>query len=291
MMNDIEKEIKRLRIEEKLRNILFIKDAKKDSIQWGMNYITFAPSKRIRPLLLIESNLVFSPVDKDSYILACAIELVHTYSLVHDDLPCMDNDDLRRGVKTLHKVKDEAFALLVGDALLTRGVGILSKYSKKDILPKIINLLYEKSGDSGMIYGQILDIEGERKNLEIKAIKEINKRKTGALFELALMSGAINGQASQKDLINMERLGAAIGQIFQLQDDILDIKGNGRVLGKNIGSDEKNEKSSIPIIIGVQESKKMLFKYKDEAIKYIKNLPSNKDFFYKLLDFIIERKK
>ena len=292
MMNiEIEKEKKRLKIEKELKNILFFKDAKKDTIQWGMNYIAFSPSKRIRPLLLIESNLVFSPIDKDSYILACAIELIHTYSLTHDDLPCMDDDDLRRGVKTLHKIKNEAYALLVGDALLTRGFGILSKYSKKDILPKIIDIFYKKAGCSGMIYGQMLDIEGEGENLGIEAINEINRHKTGALFELALMSGAINGDASQKDLINIERLGAAIGYIFQLQDDILDIIGDDKVLGKRTGSDEKNKKSSIPLIIGVKESEKMLYKYMDQAIGYIKKLPSNRDFFYKLLDFIIKRKK
>ncbi|MCK4796537.1 MAG: polyprenyl synthetase family protein [Spirochaetes bacterium] len=288
-MKFIEREIKKLKIEEELRSLLFIKNTKKYSIEWGMNYITFSPSKRIRPLLLLESNLIFSSIDKDSYILASAIELIHTYSLVHDDLPCMDNDDIRRGVKTLHKMKDEAYALLVGDALLTRGFGILSKYSKKDILPQIIELFHKKAGYAGMIYGQILDMEGEGKNLEIEAINEINKHKTGALFELVLIIGAMNGKANYDDLENIKKLGTAIGYIFQLKDDVLDIIGDDKILGKKTRSDEKNKKSSIPLIIGVKESEKLLLKYKNLAIGYIENLSSNKDFFYRLIDFIIER--
>ncbi len=288
-MKFIEREIKKLKIEEELRSLLFIKNTKKYSIEWGMNYITFSPSKRIRPLLLLESNLIFSSIDKDSYILASAIELIHTYSLVHDDLPCMDNDDIRRGVKTLHKMKDEAYALLVGDALLTRGFGILSKYSKKDILPQIIELFHKKAGYAGMIYGQILDMEGEGKNLEIEAINEINKHKTGALFELVLIIGAMNGKANYDDLENIKKLGTAIGYIIQLKDDVLDIIGDDKILGKKTRSDEKNKKSSIPLIIGVKESEKLLLKYKNLAIGYIENLSSNKDFFYRLIDFIIER--
>ena len=288
-MKFIEREIKKLKIEEELRSLLFIKNTKKYSIEWGVSYITFSPAKRIRPLLLLESNLIFSSIDKDSYILASAIELIHTYSLVHDDLPCMDNDDIRRGVKTLHKMKDEAYALLVGDALLTRGFGILSKYSKKDILPQIIELFHKKAGYAGMIYGQILDMEGEGKNLEIEAINEINKHKTGALFELVLIIGAMNGKANYDDLENIKKLGTAIGYIFQLKDDVLDIIGDDKILGKKTRSDEKNKKSSIPLIIGVKESEKLLLKYKNLAIGYVENLSSNKDFFYRLIDFIIER--
>ncbi|HPO48864.1 MAG TPA: polyprenyl synthetase family protein [Spirochaetota bacterium] len=240
-MDYITLESERLKIDEKLKKNLFFNDAKYLSLEWGMNYILFAPSKRVRPLLLLESNLIFGNPDEDSYILSSALELIHTYSLVHDDLPCMDDDDLRRGQKTLHKVKNEAYAVLVGDALLTRTFGILSKYSKKDKISDILNIFYQKSGEEGMISGQVLDIDGEEKNLEIEAINEINERKTGKLLELSLLLGALNGNASQDKLITLEKLGNLIGHIFQLQDDVLDIVGDKKIIGKNIGGDEKKK--------------------------------------------------
>ena len=290
-MDYIQKEIERLNIEKNLKKNLYIKNVKKHSLEWGMNYILFSPSKRIRPLILLESNLIFSSIDNDSYILASALEMIHTYSLVHDDLPCMDNDDLRRGVKTLHKIKNEAYALLVGDSLLTRSFEILSGYSKKEKIFDILNFFCKKSGHEGIIYGQLLDLEGEDKKLEINSINKINKHKTCALFELALIAGAINGGADKEDLLVLERLGSLIGYIFQLTDDILDIVGDLKLLGKNTGSDEKNKKSSIPLIIGIENSQKMLYEYKNKCINCIENLPSNKLFFYNLIDFIIERKK
>lgn len=290
-MNYLLEEIKRLNIEKVLKELIFIENAQKHSIEWGMNYITFSPSKRIRPLILLESNLIFSPLDKDSYILAGALELIHTYSLVHDDLPCMDDDDLRRGLKTLHKIKDEAYALLVGDSLLTRSFEILSRYTKKEKLADILANFCNKSGYKGIIYGQTLDLDGENKNLEIDSINKINKYKTCALFELALISGAINGGADKNDLIKLEELGLLIGYIFQLTDDILDIVGDSKLLGKNIGSDEKNKKSSIPLIIGIENSRKMLFDYKKRCVDCIDKLPANREFFYKIIDFIIDRTK
>jgi len=290
-MNYIIQEIERLNIEEKLKDILFFKDAEEYSIKWGMNYITFSPSKRIRPLLLLESNLAFSNSDDDAYILASAIELIHTYSLVHDDLPCMDDDDLRRGVRTLHKIKNEAYAVLVGDALLTRGFGILAGYKKKDKLADIIKIFSEKSGVGGMVQGQYLDLEAEGKKFSIDEINNINIFKTGALFELSLMAGAINGGAAAEDIANMQKLGNIIGRIFQLKDDILDIIGNEEEIGKKTGSDKKNEKSSIPLIIGIKESNALLNQYKEGAFRYIDKIPANNDFFYKLINFLLERKK
>jgi geranylgeranyl diphosphate synthase, type II len=256
-----------------------------------MNYVTFSPSKRIRPLLLLESNLIFSAPDADSYILASALELVHTYSLVHDDLPCMDDDDLRRGVKTLHKVKNEAYAVLVGDALLTRAFEILSFYSKKDKLNEVLRYFTLKSGYKGMIFGQELDIEGENKKLTKDAINKINKNKTCALIELALICGAINGNAGKNEIKNLEYLGEIIGFIFQLQDDILDITGNTEILGKATGSDEKNKKSSLPLLIGIEKTKKLIYDLKDKSFNYIEKLKSNKKFFYDFIEYLTDRKK
>jgi geranylgeranyl diphosphate synthase, type II len=290
-MQIIADEIKRLNIEKKIHEILFIKNSAKHSIEWGMNYMLFSPSKRIRPLLLLESNLVFAEPDNDAYILSGAIELIHTYSLVHDDLPCMDNDDLRRGVKTLHKIRNEAYALLVGDALLTGSMEVLSRYTKKDRIPEILSLFGKKAGYGGMIYGQMIDMDGENKRLAVGKIKTMYEKKTSALFELSLMLGAVNAGADKKDRDNLEKLGAILGCIFQLKDDILDISGDEKLLGKKTGSDEKNKKSSIPLLLGLKESEKILNSYKKEGLKYINLLPANKVFFESLLEFIVTREK
>jgi geranylgeranyl diphosphate synthase, type II len=290
-MNYIEHEIKRLNIENKIKKYLFFKSAKKHSLEWGMSHITFAPCKRLRPLLILEANLAYGSIDEDCYVLCAALESIHTYSLVHDDLPCMDNDDLRRGVKTLHKIKNEAYALLTGDALLTNGFGILSGYKKIQHLPCIIKLFNEKTGYKRMIYGQILDIEGENKKLNINQMNEINLNKTSSLFELSLMLGAINANANSKQVKIMEDMGKSLGLLFQLKDDLLDITGDEKIMGKKKGSDEKNKKASIPLIIGLEKSQKMLEDYKKKTIDLVKKIPGNNDFFYKLIDFIIERKK
>jgi len=290
-MDFINEEIKRLKIEEKITDILYFKEAEEHSLEWGMNYITFSPSKRVRPLLLLESNLIFSEIDSDSYILSSALELIHTYSLVHDDLPCMDDDDLRRGAATLHKIQNEAYAVLVGDALLTRAFGVLSEYSKIEKLPRIIKEFYKKAGEKGMIYGQILDMHGEGKKLKEEEINKINENKTGKLLQLSLILGAINGNAGKTEIEKIEKLGFYFGHIFQLQDDILDIIGDTKELGKKTGSDQNNEKSSIPLLIGIDKTKEIINGYKINALEIIKTLKNNSGFFINFLDFLINRTK
>lgn len=289
-MNFIKEEFERLKIEDNVKKI-FNSDPPEFSIEWGMKYITLSPSKRIRPLLLLESNLIFNEIDNDSYILANSLELIHTYSLVHDDLPCMDDDDFRRGMITLHKIKSEAYAVLVGDALLTKAFGLLAKYSKMDKLPAILDVFYAKSGDNGMIRGQILDMDGENRKLSIEEILLINKNKTASLIELAFISGGINGGATQAELDLLQNLGEKVGHIFQIQDDILDILGDQRELGKKVGSDADNNKSSLPLVIGVEKAREVLLDFKAEALALVARLPSNNKFFINLLDFLESRAK
>ncbi len=290
-MNIINSEIKKLAIETKMSEFLFIHKSLDLSIEWGMNHILFAPSKRIRPLLVLESNSVFGSIDDDSYVLAAAVELVHTYSLVHDDLPCMDDDALRRGVKTLHTYKGEAFGVLAGDALLTRVFNILSHYSKVEKLPVILAMFGEKSGYNGMIKGQILDMEAEGKKLTIENINTINYYKTANLIQLSMMAGAINGGAKAADLVVIEELGKYIGFIFQIQDDILDIIGDSAVLGKQTGSDDKNNKSSIPLVSGLDKAKELIAEYKEISLNLIDKLPGNNYFFRELINYLVNRDK
>lgn len=290
-MNFIKSELKRLAIEKNLSELLKVEEAAKHSLEWGMNYIFFSPSKRVRPLLTLETNLIFSEPDRDSYLLAAAVELIHTYSLVHDDLPCMDDDEMRRGIPTLHTVVDEPYSLLVGDALLTRAFGILATYSKIDKLPQIIERISSRGGYQGMIKGQFLDMNGEGQQLAREEIDEINRLKTSALLQLSMELGAINGGADSDELSLISELGELIGQIFQLQDDILDIVGDQKELGKSVGSDEKNAKSSIPLILGLDRARELMNSYKLKAEELTAELKGNRTFFNKLLEFLVVRTK
>lgn len=295
-MELITNEISRLNIESELKKILYHENAAAASLEWGMNHIMFAPSKRVRPLLVLEANFVYGAPDNDAYILAAAIELIHTYSLVHDDLPCMDNDALRRGVQTLHILHGDAYAVLVGDSLLTEGYNVLSAYTKTSKLPRILNIFANKSGRSGMVYGQMLDLEYERglsgeKKLTLEALNEVNRHKTGCLLQLSLLAGAINGGASDGELEIFDKLGAAIGDVFQIKDDILDETSSTEILGKPVGSDERNEKSSIVRFLGMSGAQDLMNNRKNDALELIKDLPANRDFFKGFLDFLVTREK
>ncbi len=285
---NIQQLVRDLNIEERLRALLYYENAIKHSLEWGMNYILFSPSKRIRPLLLLETNRLFGDIDDDAYTLAACVELIHTYSLVHDDLPCMDDDRLRRGQPTLHTIINDAYAVLTGDALLTRGFGILSAYSKNDKIPQILRLVYEKSGEMGMIKGQRLDLMGEGFSLDIESINEINYFKTCNMIQLSMMLGAINAGYSG-DLKIIEELGSIIGHIFQIQDDILDITGNTLEIGKETGSDQKKKKSSMPLVMGLQKAEDYLKNLGDAAILMIKSIPNGEKFFIQLIEYLVNR--
>ena len=290
-MSFIDQHINDLHIEEKLKSLVYIDNPKEESVQWGMNYMFFAPSKRVRPLLTLESNLCFAAPDEDSYILAAATELIHTYSLIHDDLPCMDNAPLRRGIATIHSFRSEAYALLVGDALLTASLGMLGRYSKSDRLARLLRLYHDKAGYDGMIYGQQLDMDGETRQLSLEETKLMEINKTSRLLQLSLVSGAINGGASEEHINIMDKLGESMGLIFQIRDDILDVTGNAAELGKQTGSDEENHKSSVTAIVGVDKAQQMINELSAECMVLIKKLPRNKEFFIDFVKYLAERNK
>jgi len=290
-MDYLNSEINRLKVEEHLKKYLYIDNAEKDSIEWGMNYITFAPSKRVRPLLLLESAIAVGDIDNDAYVLASVVENIHTYSLIHDDLPCMDNDDIRRGQKTLHVIKNEAFALLVGDAILTRVLDLFTHYKKTDRIPYILQLINDKAGYKGMIKGQLLDINGEGNRLSIDEILNINLNKTARLFELSLMLGAINYSITSEAIYYLEELGTNIGHIFQIQDDILDFIGDSNVMGKRSGIDFNLNKSSIVYVHGIDNARRIMDDYADRTKSIIAKMPKNREFFTGLVDYLLTRTK
>lgn len=238
-------------------------------IHEAMRYSVFAGGKRIRPLLTFLATGLFTDRWQRALPAACALELIHTYSLVHDDLPAMDDDDYRRGKPTSHRVFGEATAILAGDALLTLAFALLSgssisnnEYSKayqnevsSDTRLGVIYELAEAAGSMGMVAGQILDLEAEGKTVTMEMLDQINVRKTGALIIASLRSGALLGGARAEDLQRLSAYASLLGKGFQLVDDLLDVEGDENKLGKQTGMDRQRDKSTIVSFCGLAEAK------------------------------------
>lgn len=220
----------------------------------SMLYSIKAGGKRIRPILMIASAEAFDGKKEDVLPVAIALELIHTYSLIHDDLPAMDDDDLRRGQPTNHIQFDEATAILAGDALLTVAFQIITEAENLSAEQKvtIINRLSIASGSTGMVAGQILDLEAEDKTVSLVELEQIHRLKTGELLIFAVEMGAYLAGASQDHIHAIKQYGHHIGLIFQIQDDILDVEGVQAKLGKQVGSDQSNEKSTYPKLLGIE---------------------------------------
>lgn len=245
-------------IEEQLLEYFYY-DTEETIVQ-SMKYSIEAGGKRLRPLLMLltYNALTNSENYKNIYPYAIALEYIHTYSLIHDDLPCMDDDDLRRGKPTNHKVFGEAIATLTGDALLNLAFEIMSEdilkeYNSKKV--KCMQYISRASGGSGMIAGQSKDILLENKPIDYTMLKYIHKNKTGKLIEASIVSGAVFAEVTQYKLEKMESLASLLGLAFQIKDDILDVESSTEVLGKNINSDEKNNKATYVTMFGIDEAK------------------------------------
>ncbi len=240
----------------------------------AMYYSLNAGGKRIRPTLML---LALKSYDKNyhPYIdIACALEMIHTYSLIHDDLPGMDNDDLRRGKPTCHKQFDEATAILAGDALLNEAVNIIIDAHLDDNKTiKLIKCLYQSSGLNGMIYGQQLDIENENKEIDIDTLRKIHHYKTGKLLSCPLKMAAII--ANEKDQAVWEKIGFKIGLAFQIQDDVLDVIGDEKIIGKKTGSDLQNHKVTYVSLYGIEKCQELVDQLFNEAIQLLYSLRIN----------------
>jgi geranylgeranyl diphosphate synthase type II len=229
----------------------------------AMRYSMFAGGKRLRPILVIASAEAVGgsgeAVTKAVLNTACAFECIHTYSLIHDDLPAIDNDDLRRGRATCHKVFGEAAAILAGDALLTIAFELMASSVSDDNASsmRVVHEISRAAGSTGMIGGQMVDIESEGKDIDSALLEHIHIHKTGALILSAVRCGAILGRASENELENLTRYGEAVGLAFQIADDILDVEGERREMGKEAGGDEKKKKATYPALFGLTESKEI----------------------------------
>ncbi|MEI3291210.1 polyprenyl synthetase family protein [Coprobacillus sp. AF21-8LB] len=280
-MNNIVNEIN-----QRLKTIL--NDYPKSKVKEAMLYSLQAGGKRIRPFIVLQVIRAYNQNYHDYIDIACALEMIHTYSLIHDDLPGMDNDDLRRGKPTCHKQFGEATAILAGDGLLNEAVNIIIKTSlASDLKIALISCLYQASGISGMIYGQELDIENENKKLSIDKLNTIHHYKTGKLLSCAFQLGGLI--ASPQDVKVLKEIGYKVGLAFQIQDDILDVISDSKTLGKPVGSDASNHKETYTTLIGVEASQKEVDKLFKEAIELVYSLSINHGLIIEIIELLWKR--
>ncbi|MBN2479294.1 MAG: polyprenyl synthetase family protein [Parachlamydiales bacterium] len=281
-------------IEKRLKNLLKNKkDIPHQILYDAANYSMDSSAKRIRPLLLLATVKSFNKRVTCAIDPACALELVHSYSLIHDDLPSMDNDDLRRGKPTLHKKYPEWVAILTGDFLLTYAFEILSDSKNLDATQKVnlIKILSNYSGGNGLIAGQIVDLISENKKIEIEMLEFMHIHKTSKLFQAAMEMGCIISKANKTITKKLSSLAEKLGIIFQLQDDILDVSSTEKVLGKKIHSDQKLNKATYVSILGLPKAKELLKKQEKEILDILNSLPIETKYLKNLIDLIFKRKK
>jgi len=262
----------------------------------AMRHSLMAEGKRIRPILCIAASQAVSGETEDVIRVACALEMIHTYSLIHDDLPALDNDDLRRGRPTCHIAFDEATAILTGDALLTLAFEVLSSIepnSKNNALKwlRVINIIAKASGYKGMIEGQIKDIASEGNPLGLEDLEQMHALKTGALIEASIITGAILGNGSFEQIEQLDIYAKNIGLAFQVIDDILNVEGDPAVMGKNVGTDQVREKSTYPSILGIEKSKEFAKNLVNNALQALDYFDNKSDPLRAIAHYIIDRKK
>ena len=262
----------------------------------AMNYSVLAGGKRLRPMLMEETYLMFGGKEKVIQPFMAAQEMIHTYSLVHDDLPCMDNDEYRRGRKTTHAVYGEGMAVLAGDALLNYAFETACKAFEMtdslDRVAKALTILAKKAGIYGMIGGQTADIQAEDYPSEMVTqdlLMYIHENKTAALIQSSMTIGAILAGASETQVKNIEKIGYNVGIAFQIQDDILDVTGTFEELGKPIGSDEKNDKVTCVSLMGLNKAKEEVERLSKEAVDLLKNMDFEHTFLEELILDLIHR--
>lgn len=250
-------ETDRALIEEALERLLPTETTQPPSIHRAMRYSVFAGGKRLRPVLCVESARMFSEDVGGAVQAGCALEFIHTYSLIHDDLPALDNDDLRRGKPTCHKTFGEALAILAGDALLTLAFETLAKASIEP--ERRVQLIAEIGGAAGtvngMVGGQVADLEAERQRVDATGLEYIHRSKTAALIRASVVAGAMAGGASEEDVSRLRRFGENIGWAFQVVDDILDVEESSASLGKTAGKDQAQQKATYPALYGLHKSR------------------------------------
>jgi len=258
-------------------------------ISEGMLYSLMAGGKRIRPMLLLEFCHAFGGNFETAIPFASAIEMIHTYSLIHDDLPCMDDDDLRRGMPTNHVKYGEDMAVLAGDGLLNTAFEVMieaSITSQSDRALKAMQIIAKASGTQGMILGQVADIKYQDSEMSLETLDYINHHKTGKILMAAMCAGAVLGGASKENLLLIETIGYKVGLLFQIVDDVLDVVGDEKKLGKKTRIDAKNEKTTYPALLGLEETKCRIKVLEEEILMLAEQLPLDMTFLVDTVKFL-----
>jgi geranylgeranyl diphosphate synthase, type II len=282
----------KVKVEKSLTNYIKTLEGPTTLIE-AMNYSLQAGGKRLRPLLLFSTLHSFNKELEIGLPVASAIEMIHTYSLIHDDLPSMDNDDLRRGKPTNHKVYGEAIAILAGDALLTYSFQLMTEMShpsiSNEIKVRLIKELAIAAGPEGMVGGQVADMQGENKKLTMEDLEYIHTRKTGKLLTFAVAAGAILSKATEEQYNHLVEFAKHLGLAFQIRDDILDIEGTEVELGKPVGSDITNQKSTYPSVLTLDGAKEKLVKHINNAKRHLYEAKVEHELLDQICDLIAAR--
>lgn len=275
-----------------LERLLPAANTRPASIHQAMRHSIFAGGKRIRPILCMEAGrAVAGTLPAGIEELGASLEMLHTYSLIHDDLPALDNDDLRRGRPTCHKVYGEAIAILAGDALQTQAYEVLAQLQcAAEVRVKIVEEIARGTGTvNGMIGGQVVDLEAERTKPDAETLEYIHRSKTSALITASVVTGGIYADADAIQVKNLRQFGQAIGLAFQIVDDILDVTQTSKQLGKTAGKDATSEKATYPALFGLGESRKKAQTLLEEAYKSVQNLGFRSETLKNLARFLVER--
>ena len=283
-------------IEKVLKAYLPEQEGYQKIIMEAMEYSLMAGGKRLRPMLINETYQLFGGEEKVVEPFMAAMEMIHTYSLVHDDLPAMDNDEYRRGKKTTHVVYGEGMGILAGDALLNYAFETAIKAfeiapEKSVQIGKALKVLAEKAGIYGMIGGQVVDVNASGQKLDEEVLNFIFRLKTGALIESAMMIGAILAGADDSDVEKVGKIALDVGVAFQIQDDILDVTSTAEELGKPIGSDEKNDKTTYVTLKGLEQATEDVKNISQEALNLLDSLEGKNEYLKQLIESLIHRKK
>ena len=295
-MNDLELNLKNAQkeVDKTIKLLLPSGKGLEKKLFEAINYSILSSGKRLRPYLVIQSSKLFDVDQKNALRVASSIEMIHAYSLIHDDLPSMDNDFLRRGLPTTHRKYNEATAILAGDSLLTLSFEILSDnltHNDSKIRCELIYELARAAGANGMVAGQMMDLEAENKKLSIGVITRIQRLKTGALIAFSCNAGAILGRAEKKYKFALQGYAHDIGLAYQIRDDLLDIISTTKKLGKKVNKDKKIGKKNFVSILGKERAKKQLEILGNQAIEHLEVFDNRADMLREIARFIVERKK
>lgn len=279
-------------INKALKEYMCHVDNPQEKIYEAMEYSLYAGGKRLRPVLMLETAKMIGGSTEPVMPFACAMEMIHTYSLIHDDLPAMDNDDLRRGVPTNHKKFGEAMAILAGDALLNKAFEIASSVNTAEPAKvlRALSMLAASSGTEGMIGGQVVDIESEGRKIELPDLRYLHLLKTGAIIRSSCTIGALLGGGTEEEIAAADEFAKNLGVAFQIRDDILDCTGSEEELGKPIGSDKTSGKNTYVSMLGIERSEELVKEYSEKAEAALTLFGARAEFLKWLTGYLVDRR-